>query len=236
MQQRTYYAFIVFIFIRTITSYAYFTHYYPSNFPTKHGPIYEKSQPTMHADNWTSWNIQGAATGTIHLIGKRSSKALGALLLGRSFFRQTTSSSRRRERKEELGRLRVYTYIYTYIYTRRSSGRPALFPSNRAEDWASDWVTYNPDRISLMIGHETPTHGSPPPSSGGGGGGREGWDLKIEALPYDRDVISTGRSRTLILLIVDTPPCVYTCAWLSSMGTYVPFVHASTYVRTGIRY
>lgn len=133
----------------------------------------------------------------------------------------------------------ICTYIYTYIYTRRSSGRPALFPSNRAEDWASDWVTYNPDRISLMIGHETPTHGSPPPSSGGGGGGREGWDLKIEALPYDRDVISTGRSRTLILLIVDTPPCVYrvyTCAWLSSMGTYVPFVHASTYVRTGIRY
>lgn len=135
----------------------------------------------MHADNWTSWNIRGAATGTIHLIGKRSSKALGALLLGRSFFRQTTSSSRRRERKEELGRLRVCIYIHTYIYTHvGSSGRPALFPSNRAEDWASDWVTYNPDRISLMIGHETPTHGSPPPSNGEGE--REGWDLKIEAL------------------------------------------------------
>lgn len=70
-------------------------------------------------------------------------------------------------------------YMYTHIHV-GSSGRPALFPSNRAEDWASDWVTYNPDRISLMIGHETPTHGSPPPSNGEGE--REGWDLKIEAL------------------------------------------------------
>lgn len=55
----------------------------------------------------------------------------------------------------------------------------------------------------------------------------------LTAVP--RDVISTGRSRTLILLIVDTPHTrvhrVYTCAWLSSMDTYVPFVHASTYVR-----
>lgn len=50
MNNETYYAFIVFIFIRTITSYAYFIHYYPSNFPTKHGPIYgyEKS-PTNDA-------------------------------------------------------------------------------------------------------------------------------------------------------------------------------------------
>lgn len=49
----------------------------------------------------------------------------------------------------------------------------------------------------------------------------------LTAVP--RDVISTGRSRTLILLIVDTPHTrvhrVYTCAWLSSMDTYVPFVH-----------
>lgn len=49
----------------------------------------------------------------------------------------------------------------------------------------------------------------------------------LTAVP--RDVISTGRSRTLILLIVDTPHTrvhrVYTCAWLSSMDTYVLFVH-----------
>lgn len=143
MQQRTYYAFIVFIFIRTITSYAYFTHYYPSNFPTKHGPIYEKSQPTMHADNWTSWNIQGAATGTIHLIGKRSSKALGALLLGRSFFRQTTSSSRRRERKEELGRLRVYVHIYIRIYTHvgRPVGRLSFQVIERRIERVTEWLT-----------------------------------------------------------------------------------------------
>lgn len=32
-----------------------------------------------------------------------------------------------------------------------------------------------------MIGHETPTHGSPPPRAGEGWGG---CDLKIEALPW----------------------------------------------------
>lgn len=125
----------------------------------------------------------------------------------------------------------------------QSYPREDAFPtSNRSGHWANYWMTYNSDRISLMVEHGDFYTNPPylPPTV---------YDLKIQEWreietkrrrererEEKRDLINFERSRALILLIVDTVPYIAkdTCVqYLRRHGQvlYTPVQHRATDLR-----